>query len=279
MLAHLSLLATLLPLADTKTDTEKIQGTWEVVRIVAAAEEAKAEAEIKKSRIVIDADKVRFVKDKKSEFPLRYELDPTQKPKAFDLGRFVTQQGIYALDGDELKICLSSEPNKRPTAFPDKPTKGLMLLVLKRGKPIPLAEIIDKNRPSDVVREVLDKAEQLKLLSLDPNARGGGPGYFNGYKVLGSTLVKDKETRKKLLTAFYKGVADSEGVVAACFTPRHGIRATSGGKTVDLVICFQCFSLQIFGPGKEKGGLLIVESPRDTFNKILTDAKVPLPKN
>jgi hypothetical protein len=26
-----------------------------------------------------------------------------------------------------------------------------------------------------------------------------------------------------------------------CFDPRHGIRVTRGGVTVDFVICFQCF--------------------------------------
>jgi len=266
-------------MADTKKDTEKIQGTWDVVKVLSAGDEAKTEeADLKKTKLVIDADKIRFVKDKKSDFPLGYELDPTQKPKALDLGRFVTTKAIYALDGDDLKICLSIGSDNRPADFPSEPKKGLLVMVLKRGKPIPAKEIIDKNKPSDAVREVLDKAKQLELLSLEPDERKAGLNDFHGYKVLGSTLIKDKDARKKLLAAFYKGVEDSEGAVAGCFIPRHGIRAVHDGKTVDLVICFECLSLNIYGPGKEKGQLLIVSSPSNLFNKILTDAKVPLPK-
>src|SRR5437588_11076308 len=113
MLTQLSLLAALLSLADAKKDVEKIQGTWDVVKVLAAGEEAKTEtADLKKTKIVIDADKIRFVKDKKSDFPMGYELDPTQKPKALDLGRFVTTKGIYALDVYDLKDCLDIQSAK-----------------------------------------------------------------------------------------------------------------------------------------------------------------------
>lgn len=34
--------------------------------------------------------------------------------------------------------------------------------------------------------------------------------------------------------------------MAACFDPRHGVRAVHGGHTVDLVICFECLSLKVY---------------------------------
>lgn len=38
-------------------------------------------------------------------------------------------------------------------------------------------------------------------------------------------------------------------MVAACFNPRHGLRAVHAGHTVDLVICFECLTLEVFADG------------------------------
>src|SRR5262249_56401493 len=95
-----------------------------------------------------------------------------------------------------------------------------------------------------------EKAKELELYSLARSERGVKDG-FHGWKVLGSTTVKDAETVKKLAAAFKKGVEENNGIVAACFNPRHGIRLTHDGKTVDLVICFECFSVQEFVADKQ----------------------------
>ena len=105
----------------------------------------------------------------------------------------------------------------------------------------------------DEPRAILDKAEQIELLSLDPvpsieKLKDG----FHGWKVLGKTAVKDAEVRKKLVAAFKKGVADNDGMAAFCFNPRHGIRAIHDGKTVDFVICFECFQVQSYVGDKNR---------------------------
>ena len=71
---------------------------------------------------------------------------------------------------------------------------------------------------------------------------------------------------------------DSKGLVAGCFNPRHGIRATAGGKTVELVICYECLSMKVYVDGKAKRAVLTTSSPAIVFNQALKDAKVPLPK-
>lgn len=126
--------------------------------------------------------------------------------------------------------------------------------------------------------EILLGADTFELYSLDPARGGPKPKVaFHGWKVLGKTAVKDKKTREKLIVALGKGMAENDGVVAGCFNPRHGIRAVKNGKTVDLVICFECYSFQIF-EGKKASNALTTRSPAPTFNKVLTDAKVPLPR-
>ena len=69
----------------------------------------------------------------------------------------------------------------------------------------------------------------------------------------------------------------SKGLVAGCFKPRHGIRAVVDGKKVELVICYECLSMSVYVDGK-RSSALTVKGPEKVFNKFLTDAKVPLPK-
>jgi hypothetical protein len=138
-----------------------------------------------------------------------------------------------------------------------------------------------ENKLPDKVEEALDKAESFDLYSLDP-MRGKGDKVpedgFRGYKVLGKTTVKDADTRKKLVATLKKGIAENKGMVAACFNPRHGIRVTHDGNTYDLVICFECMSANVYARDKQDGSFLLTDSPQSAFNKVLTDAKVPLPK-
>jgi hypothetical protein len=132
--------------------------------------------------------------------------------------------------------------------------------------------------PADVLA-ALQKADRFELYSLDPDIPDVKPkNDFHGWKVLGKTLVKDAAARKKLVAALQKGVAENDGVAAGCFNPRHGIRVIGKNKTVELVICFECLQVQVFVGGQARQGFLTTESPQPAFDKILTDAGVPLPK-
>ena len=144
----------------------------------------------------------------------------------------------------------------------------------------------DKKEPvenpslSKEAKAVLDQAEQIELYSLDP---AGGPlkkdaekNGFHGWKVLGKTKLADAKTSKKVMAAIYKGIPEGFGP-AGCFHPRHGIRATLKDKTVDLVICFECMSMTVYNG--EKGEIVYTSaSPQPVLDKVLTAAKVPLPK-
>jgi hypothetical protein len=128
----------------------------------------------------------------------------------------------------------------------------------------------------DQARAILEKAEQMEPLSLHPDRPQEKPeGDFHGWKVLGETVVKDAETRKKLVAASARGVQENGGKVALCFNPRHGIRATHDGKTADFVICFECFHGHTYVGDNLPRGFLTTGSPEKEFDKVLTDAKDP----
>jgi hypothetical protein len=128
-------------------------------------------------------------------------------------------------------------------------------------------------------RAAFDKAEEFELYSLDPARDIGGAkaATLHGWKVLGKVTIKGADA-KKVRQAVEKGVKDSDGSVAACFNPRHGIRVTDGKTTYDLVICYECLSASVFVGDDRVSSFLTARGPEGTLNNVLKDAKVPLPK-
>lgn len=132
-------------------------------------------------------------------------------------------------------------------------------------------------------KKVLDEGEHFYLLSLHPRRlpveSDPSPSpreTFHGYAVLGKTEIQDRNARTELLRALYKGIGDSDGRVASCFNPRHGISATLAGEAVDLVICFECYSISTHA--KHGRGVLTTRSPQQTFDRTLERARLPLAK-
>jgi len=63
-----------------------------------------------------------------------------------------------------------------------------------------------------------------------------------------------------------------------CFIPRHAVRATHAGGTADFVICFQCYSVQVYVDDRQLMGFLVSQLPEPAFNQVLSEARVPLAK-
>jgi hypothetical protein len=121
---------------------------------------------------------------------------------------------------------------------------------------------------------ILEEADHFELLSLDPHLQWkAAKGDFYGYRVLGTAVIEDTETRKKLVSAFKRAVAENQGYEALCFNPRHGIRVTRKGKQVDFVICFQCAQVHVYG--EVDGEFLIASSARILFDSVLQSNGIP----
>lgn len=149
------------------------------------------------------------------------------------------------------------------------------------------------------VKEIWDAAETWTLYSLAPEQKVPAPDAargkkrttkkttkkrdveapFHGFVVLGKTsLKKDAEGVGALKDALYAAIEKS-GKPARCFIPHHGIRAVSGEKTLDLVICFTCSYLDLYVNGERFGErLVIAKDPFPAYDKALEGAQVPLGK-
>lgn len=138
----------------------------------------------------------------------------------------------------------------------------------------------DNEIPKEV-REILDKATEFELYSIDParlTEKKDEKELFHGWKILGKTALKG-DAVKTVRKAVEKGVNDSDGSVAACFNPRHGIRLVHEQKTYDIVICYECLSANVYRGEEKIGSFLTAHAPAKVLNKVLTDAKVTLAKD
>ena len=140
----------------------------------------------------------------------------------------------------------------------------------------------EKNVIPDHVKTILENATKYEVYSLDPGPGEGVKDGFHRWKVLGKTTVMAETKRATLLEALSKGVADNKGEAAKCFIPRHGLRATHDGKTIDLVICFECMHVYVYADPKDSekksDSFFTTGSPEEAFDKVLKDAGVPLAK-
>lgn len=136
-----------------------------------------------------------------------------------------------------------------------------------------------RNRlPSSTVR-VLDNAEEFVLYSLDPpmyrDPKAEPPQeLFHDYAVLGKAEISQTTVRKELLKALYAGIAEADGRAPRCFNPRHGIRASFRGESVDVVICFECSRIESYATRTKF--VYTSQSPQPKFDEVLKKAGVPL---
>jgi uncharacterized protein (TIGR03067 family) len=129
--------------APSPDDKDKLQGTWIVVRIEGKTSEQAREA-VKKELLEFVFDGDQFSIQTPGGQPLEkavFTIDPAQKTKQIDFtktddlsGLKTVTLGIYAWEGDQLKLCLSEVNQARPAEFKTKATGKRVIFSMKRKK-------------------------------------------------------------------------------------------------------------------------------------------------
>jgi hypothetical protein len=106
----------------------------------------------------------------------------------------------------------------------------------------------------------LTNAERIDLFRINPRElpeeNKEKKKEFHGYEILAEARVASDEKRKEVATFLGKTLHWSELRKASCFNPRHGLRAVSGKRTWDFLICFECNRVRVF-----EGGETLAELP------------------
>ena len=120
---------------------KKLQGTWTATK---AERDGKAADDVVGHRLSFTGNRFAIQsKDGKSLNAGTFQVNASAKPAAIDFEHTEgtlkgnTWKGIYALDGDTLKICdNASNMNKgRPAGFEAKSGSGYVLITFTRAKP------------------------------------------------------------------------------------------------------------------------------------------------
>ncbi len=112
-----------------RTDLDRLQGVWSVV----AVERGGKPAEPEKAVFMVDGKRACW-QTGASEMQGGLYLDPTTRPRSYDLVTSTrTIEGVYALDGDTLRLCQDLGTGaKRPAGFTTEKGSQRVLMVFKR---------------------------------------------------------------------------------------------------------------------------------------------------
>jgi len=130
------------------------------------------------------------------------------------------------------------------------------------------------------VLSLINRAETIHVFSLDPytrdnmedrslfNEHENSATKFHGYTIYGSQKYTEESSKKHFRQAIIDSTPSIRIDPAACFWPRHGVRFTAGSETLDLVICFQCHSMNIYSPSGDDSHL-VTSGGKAVLNRML----------
>jgi hypothetical protein len=102
---------------------------------------------------------------------------------------------------------------------------------------------------------------------------------FHSFRVLGKVDIASPKDRTAILAAIKEGIAKADKGYK-CFWPRHGVKFTQAGKSVEYVICFECRQFQLYTDGVKSHQY--TQATADTAHPILDNhlagAGIPLQK-
>jgi len=155
-----------------------------------------------------------------------------------------------------------------------KPNLSLFLAVLFIGL-LTRTEAARPRLPADVFR-ALDTPTEITLYSTHPDSqavRWWFSRWFHGYRIIGQVSVADPVQRRQVATVVRHAARTYHGDTKCVFSPRHAVRLSSGPKTYDFLICFECSQMEVYSGDQLIGQLSIGGSP-EALNRILHAAHI-----
>jgi hypothetical protein len=126
------------------------------------------------------------------------------------------------------------------------------------------------------VDQALASPTAVTLYSTNPDSRAFHRWFtrwFHGHRILGQVSIVDPAQQRQV-TSVVRRTAQTYLFDTKCiFSPRHAVRLSSGPKTYDFLICFECSQMEVYSNDRLITQLSASGSP-DLFNRILHAAHV-----
>ena len=124
-------------------------------------------------------------------------------------------------------------------------------------------------------RAMFEAPDRMTLYALHPYPVENGKlspqkDRLEKWGILGQADITDSADRKKLIEAVYRGLLAEDAGPASCFNPRHAISFSKGDRRVNLVICFECTWIHVYGGrgAKNANKLLFSQSVSPVFDAL-----------
>jgi RNA polymerase sigma factor (sigma-70 family) len=122
---------------DGRTDSQNLQGTWVLVRLVSDGQESPAD-QARALRLELTDKAFRSDHAGRLFRQATYTIDPSRDPRWMDIlspGDYGGHdcRGIYRIEGDQLTLCHARPGAERPTRFESEPGSGVILAVWRRA--------------------------------------------------------------------------------------------------------------------------------------------------
>jgi uncharacterized protein (TIGR03067 family) len=124
---------------EAEKEIERLQGTWSAVSMTGDGENQPLEGALAGLQVVVTGDhRAVRIRDTIASRTV-FRIDPTARPKTIDVmvleGALAGQimLGIYDIEGDLHRVCLSSPGKGRPQEFASKPDSGCTFTTFKRS--------------------------------------------------------------------------------------------------------------------------------------------------
>jgi uncharacterized protein (TIGR03067 family) len=140
-----------------KKDLAALQGTWQITSLEVDGEVMPSGA-FSEARVVVSDHRFASL-GMGNEYEGAFELDPSKKPKAFDLvftsgpAAGTRNRGIYRIEHGGWTLCLATRGDKRPRTFATKADSGIALETFARvdaasASPKKRAHTVTAQRPT-----------------------------------------------------------------------------------------------------------------------------------
>ena len=244
-----------------RNDDSNIQGTWRVILSEDSGRTPPSEA-LGEIRFVFKKDKVMMESGGRKQ-ESTYTLDWSTSPKSIDLtSNGEKKLGIYDLQGDTLRLCISENTDDRPTAFDSQPDSvNDLVLTLKRMSP---EHSYDKanSTTKDKTSNDCDSIEGTYSMILAANSRRTPPP--EALRNIRFVITKDKvivESGGRKQETSYK--------LNPSTNPK-SIDLTRDGHTKPGIFDFQGDTLRICTSKNTDVRPTVFDSPPESGNDLLT---------
>ena len=141
------------------TAADNLQGTWTIVSSESDGRQ-NSESDLGRGGWKIGTSTISTFKEGESGEELNYKLDPKQNPKSIDISKNNEKEkgyGIYVLEGDKLKVCVSGPSDKeRPSKF--EGGSGRALWIFQRGEPTVVLRTLTRTITVDAIQHIVTEA-------------------------------------------------------------------------------------------------------------------------